>query len=212
MVAQICDNEGCSVLAMPPGAARRRMGSHGLGGLCDLHALAAGVRAGARSLPETPSKANKHVEPYRDWLNTVLASGTLTYKGHTVRDIRTKELATIVGLHRVTVSTVVNGHTSVARPTLWKPLTPFMLLCSTEASWTVSVGQRVDSMAQLRYLPTKTVVLDPYGRAWQHRHDMWCPAHPPGVQSRYMPDGDYRLHFPVKVLHLPPVLHENTTA
>lgn len=214
MSREICARGDCTSPAMPRGAARRAMGHYGLDGLCSLHALRAAVELAAKHQAEIPYPARDYVpaDPYRDWLNEVLATGTLAYKGHTVRDLRRKSLAKILGIHEVTISKIANGHTAWVRTRVWRSLTPFMVLCSTSPDWTVAVGQRVDRASRLRYVPPGTGVVDGYGRLWQLRDGGWCPAHPPGKTSRYLEGSTYKFRLPVRVVYLPPVLQADTTA
>lgn len=214
MSREICARGDCISPAMPRGQAQRAMGQYGLDGLCSLHALRAAVELTAKARPDIPYPGKDYVpaDPYRSWLNEVLATGTLAFKGHTVRDLRRKSLAKIIGIHEVTISKIANGHTAWVRTRVWSALTPFMVLCSTSPDWSVTVGQRVERSAQMRYVPPGTGVVDRYGRLWQLRDGGWAPAHPPGKTSRYLEGGQYNLRPPVRVVYLPPVLQYDTTA
>lgn len=198
---------------MSPGVVEKRLGRGAVGGLCPLHTLRTAVLVAARTLPVRATAGTEFtpVEPYRVWLNEVLASGTLSYKGLTVRDLRRKQLSELLGIHSVTISKIANGHTAWARSRVHKALTPFMVYCSTQPTWSVEVGQRVDA-AELKYAPPGTGVVDYYGRLWQLRDSTWCPAHPPGKLSRYVEGETYRLQFPARVVYLPPALQADTTA
>lgn len=213
MARDLCTTENCSSPTMARGEARRLMGRYGVGGMCLHHSMAAGVALASRTMPKSawPEDDYVPVDPYRDWLNEVLASGTLTFQDLTIRDLRRKTLAKVVGIHEVTISKIANGHTSWVRTRVWRCLTPFMVLCSTSASWTVEVGQRVEDQARLKYVPPGTGVVDGYGRIWQHRDGAWAPAHTPGKPSRYGEGGGYTLHLPVRIIYLPPVLQDSTT-
>ena len=198
---------------MSRAALDRALGTSFVGGLCKLHTLRAAVRDRARQdqILTHLGRELVPVEPYRDWLRSVLATGTLTYKGLTLTDLRRNQLAEVLGLHSVTLSKVANGHTVSAKSALVRAIGPFMALCTTEAAWSITVGQHIPDAESGKYIPLGSGVVDRYGRLWQLRDPGWCPAHRPGSRPRYTPRPAHVLQYPVRVVYLPPSLQTSVT-
>lgn len=131
--AGMCQFTGCYSPAMPAEDARRRLAPMNVPtGLCKAHTLGAVMALKAGNLPEV-TREYTDAGPYREWVTAALASGTLTFKGLTLHDVTQKDLAAIIGVHRVMLSRLVNGHQTSGkiRRSVVNRMRPFILYVST---------------------------------------------------------------------------------
>lgn len=205
-----CAYGSCPAPALTPDELKRMLGQAPVAGMCKKHTLQSAMIAKRTTLP--PVKAEYHdAAPYAEWVNKAAASGTLRYKGLVLNELRQTDLAEVLGVHRVTVSRLANGHLSKVRKPVVTTLNPYLAYVATTPAWGVSLGQ-VAGAAELRYAPLGTVVVDYYGRAWQLRGQAdagkWCPAHWPDTRPSRAPGTAHGAkldapNYPARVVHLP---------
>lgn len=217
-----CTAEGCVTPAMPPAEAKTKLGHEAHLGLCPLHTLRAAIVAKAQGMPKAATEYHD-AAPYTKWVSEVAASGTLTYKGLTVNNLKYTDLTTLTGVHRVTFSRLNNGHLTKLRKPVVNRLNPFVMFADAAPRWPVEVGT-VYPEHGLKYAPLLTVIVDHKNRAWQLRGDaralnptlLWSPAHTPETRPSRAPGKHHAPvldapAWPAKVVWLPSRVQTTTT-